>query len=110
MLFHRITTWSSTSAIAEILYGRCQYGSATSLMTVVCNRYSINCMSRFSLHDISWTMDRASAFVTDAGDCNAADRKVRSGHAGDLAAVAGGIVQPDYIRHDCPWYRYHALC
>ena len=80
---------------------RQQRGAATGLVALVRYWHAVDGMASGSLHDRAWAMDRASRFVADAGNRNAAYREVRSRDTHDLPAMAGEIVQSDNFWHAC---------
>ena len=68
-------------------------------MAVISNWPAIDRMRGLALHNSAVTVDRACTFVANAGDGDATNDERRSSDGSDLAAVAGGIVQADDVRH-----------
>ena len=71
-------------------------------MAVISNWLAIDRVHGFALHKSAVTVDRACTFVANAGDSDAANGEMGSSDGSDLAAVAGGIVQADDVRHGGP--------
>lgn len=70
-------------------------------MAVVGDGDSVDCVAGIALGDFAVAMQRARAFVADTGDSNAGDSEMRGFDLYDLAAMASGVVQTDYVGHDC---------
>jgi len=70
-------------------------------VAVVGDLYAIDRVLGIAFDNGALTVDRAYAFVAEAGDCDAANGEMGGGDAGDFAAVAGGVVQADDVRHGC---------
>lgn len=92
---------AAQSADGEVRERGSEGGAAAGLVTIVGHGHAIDRMTRFTFDDGALTVCRTDALVTDAGNGDAADREVGRGDAGDLAAVAGGVVQADDVRHGC---------
>jgi len=70
-------------------------------VAVVGDLYAIDRVFGIAFDNGALTVDRAYAFVAEAGNCDAANGEMGGGNAGDFAAVAGGVVQADDVRHGC---------
>ena len=57
-------------------------------------------MVRIAFRDRAVAVQRTSALVADTGNSNTFHCEMRCGDARNFAAVAGGVVQTDNVRHD----------
>jgi len=53
----------------------------------------------FSNRTVVMARDRTAAYITNAGDRDAANREMRGAHTFDLAAVGRGVTETDHVAH-----------
>ena len=92
---------SSTGSLPALEVGdsRLERGTATGLVTIVRDRFAINCVMLVAFYNRADAVTGTGARVADTGDGNAADGEMSRRHARYRAAVTGRVVQADDVRH-----------
>ena len=93
----RYCTYSESSP-SEIGNGRSQCRAATSPMTLIRDRNTINSMIRITLGNRTVPMDRTGAFVADPSHSNAANREVGGTDNNYSTAVTRGSFRRTILR------------